>query len=110
MRLRMSAPSTSRRVWSAVAATALVTAGLGLPGTAAADTTPPVGTPATVSTDALPTWQINGVVWSQVVVGNTVYVTGSFTKARPPGVAPGGTGEAREAYSPRLCADSRGSC
>ena len=93
MRLRMSAPSTSRRVWSAVAATALVTAGLGLPGTAAADTTPPVGTPATVSTDALPTWQINGVVWSQVVVGNTVYVTGSFTKARPPGVAPGGTGE-----------------
>ena len=51
------------------------------------------GTPATVSADALPTWQINGVVWSQAVVGNTVYVTGSFTKARPPGVAAGGAGE-----------------
>jgi len=49
--------------------------------------------PATVTADALPTWQINGVVWSQVIVGNTVYVTGSFTKARPPGVAAGGVGE-----------------
>lgn len=49
--------------------------------------------PATVSADGLPTWQINGVVWSQTVVGNTVYVAGSFTKARPPGVAAGGTGE-----------------
>ena len=49
--------------------------------------------PTTVTADALPTWQINGVVWSQVVVGTTVYVTGSFTKARPPGVAVGGAGE-----------------
>ena len=46
-----------------------------------------------MSADALPTWQINGVVWSQVLVGNTVYATGSFTKARPPGVAAGGAGE-----------------
>lgn len=50
-----------------------------------ADTRPPAGTPATVSADALPTVQINGVVRSQVVVGNTVYVTGEFTKARPAG-------------------------
>jgi len=63
------------------------------PPAAMADTNPPAGVPPTISADALPTWQINGVVWSQVVVNNIVYVTGSFTKARPPGVAPGGTGE-----------------
>ena len=60
---------------------------------AGADTVPPAGTPATVSADALPTWQLNGVVWSQVVINNIVYATGSFTKARPPGVAVGGPGE-----------------
>jgi hypothetical protein len=56
-----------------------------LPARARADTAPPTGTPATVSDDSLPTVQINGVVWSQVVVGNTVYATGSFTSARPAG-------------------------
>ena len=50
---------------------------------ARADTVPPAGTPATVSADGLPTTQINGVAWSQVVVGNTVYVGGEFTSARP---------------------------
>ncbi|WP_304504479.1 PKD domain-containing protein [Allobranchiibius sp. GilTou73] len=59
---------------------------------ARADTDPPAGTPATVSDDALPTWQINGVVWSQVTIGNTVYVAGEFSQARPPGVAVGGPG------------------
>jgi PKD repeat protein len=49
-------------------------------------------TPTTVSADALPTVQINGVAWSQVVVGDTVYVGGSFTSARPAG-APAGTQE-----------------
>ncbi|MGI8331772.1 LamG-like jellyroll fold domain-containing protein [Actinomadura scrupuli] len=62
----------------------------GVPGgVARADTDPPAGTPPTVSVDPLPTWQVNGVVWSQVVVGNTVYATGSFTKARPPGTSTG---------------------
>ena len=44
----------------------------------------------TVSADALPTAQIgNGVVWDQAVVGNTVYVAGSFSTARPAGSAAG---------------------
>ncbi len=45
--------------------------------------------PTTVAGDSLPTAQINGVVWSQVIVGNTVYVGGEFTRARPPGAAAG---------------------
>ena len=57
-----------------------------------AETVPPSGTPATVSADALPTVQINGVVWAQVTVGNTVYATGSFSSARPAG-SPSGSGE-----------------
>jgi PKD repeat protein len=63
------------------------------PATAQADSAPPdptnPATPATVTADALPTVQINGVVWSQVVVGNTVYATGKFTRARPAGAAAG---------------------
>ncbi len=51
--------------------------------------------PATVSADALPTVQVNGVVWDQVVVGNRVYVTGQFTQARPAGAAPGTNQTAR---------------
>lgn len=57
---------------------------------ALADTAPPdAGTPATVAADALPTPQINGVVWTQLIVGNTVYVGGEFTRARPAGSAAG---------------------
>jgi PKD repeat protein len=59
--------------------------------TAHADTAPAQGTPATVSADALPTVQIDGVAWDQVVVGNTVYVTGSFAFARPAGTAASST-------------------
>ena len=82
------------RLVRALLAAVLLTVGLAATTTPAdADTAPAAGLPATVSADALPTWQINGVVWSQVLVGNTVYATGSFTKARPPGVAAGGAGE-----------------
>jgi hypothetical protein len=60
---------------------------------AQADTVPSdptsAATPATVSADALPTVQINGVVWQQVVVGNTVYAAGDFTTAPPAGAAAG---------------------
>ena len=69
-----------------IAASAVVATG------ASADTAPVGGLPATVSADALSTEQINGVAWSQVTVGNTVYVTGSFSQARPAGVAVGGAG------------------
>ncbi|RPF22761.1 hypothetical protein [Myceligenerans xiligouense] len=44
---------------------------------------------APVSTDVLPTVQIDGVVWAQQVVGDVVYVGGSFAAARPAGAAPG---------------------
>ena len=81
----MSAGPRTRRVrrWVGLTlAAVLVGGGYGLaPGvapTALADTSPDAGTPATVTADALPTWQVNGVVWSQVVVGNTVYVTGKL--------------------------------
>ena len=59
---------------------------------AQADTAPADGTPATVSADGLPTWQVNGVVWSQAVAKNMVFAGGKFTAARPPGVAVGGAG------------------
>ena len=49
---------------------------------------PPV-TVSTVTADSLPTAQINGVVWDQVIVGKAVYVTGSFSQARPAGAAAG---------------------
>ncbi|MFZ4893545.1 PKD domain-containing protein [Plantibacter sp. Mn2098] len=66
----------------------ITTVGLAQP--ALADTVPQgAGEPSTVSADALPTVQIDGVVWSQVVSGNTVYVAGNFTNARPAGNAPG---------------------
>lgn len=58
---------------------------------ASADTAPPnpddPKTPVTASADALPTVQINGVVWNQTVIGNTVYAVGKFTTARPAGAA-----------------------
>ena len=46
-----------------------------------------------VTSDVLPTAQIDGVVWSQAIVGDTVYVGGNFGHARPAGVAAGGAGQ-----------------
>ena len=56
---------------------------------AAADTAPADPSLETVSAAALPTAQINGVVWAQVIVGNRVYATGQFSQARPVGAALG---------------------
>ena len=87
---------TRRRVrtrGSAVLATlAMIAAGLaGLPVAPALADIDPVDSalPRTVTADALPTVQIDGVVWQQVIVGNKVYAVGSFAKARPAGAAPG---------------------
>ena len=106
------------RLTAAVTVATVVGAGCVLTaGSAAADTEPPVpNTPVTVSSDALPTVQINGVVWAQVVVGNTVYATGKFTSARPAGAAAGSnetprsnllayditTGELKTGFAPTL--------
>ncbi len=55
-----------------------------------AGVSPVVERPANnVTADALPTVQIDGVVWSQAVVGNTVYAAGNFANARPAGAAAG---------------------
>ena len=68
----------------------MIVALLGPAPTALAAPTPIQPRPATaVTADRLPTVQINGVVWSQEVVGNTVYAGGSFSQARPAGAAPG---------------------
>lgn len=76
-------------VASIATAIGLVFGGLALAGPASADTMPPdptnPATPPTVGANALPTTQIDGVAWAQVVVGNTVYVAGKFTTARPAG-------------------------
>jgi PKD repeat protein len=60
---------------------------------ASADTKPldptSPSSPTTASPDVLPTVQIDGVVWQQTVIGNTVYAVGQFTTARPAGAAPG---------------------
>ena len=87
---------TSRPSLGTALATILVAAMISLPSTpplakadsAPANPTDPT-TPPTVSIDALPTVQHNGVAWNQLVLGNTVYVVGSFTRARPAGSATG---------------------
>ncbi|MEF2977726.1 PKD domain-containing protein [Subtercola sp. YIM 133946] len=72
---------------------AVVLSSLTIAQSASADTAPTDPTspssPATVSADGLPTVQINGVVWSQVIIGNTVFAGGEFTQAQPAGAAAG---------------------
>ncbi|ROP42991.1 PKD domain-containing protein [Pseudokineococcus lusitanus] len=84
----------------AVAAVALVAGGtapvVAAPGAATASATSGAASSATtaelpqpVTADALPTVQVDGVVWDVLVVGDRAYATGSFKNARPAGAAPG---------------------
>jgi PKD repeat protein len=92
------APRRRRRPAGLVGLTAAAIGAAGLiaipgasPAVADTDPQPPVTVP-TVSADALPTVQINGIVHDQIIVGNRVYVAGEFTSARPAG-AEAGTNE-----------------
>ncbi|WP_235925300.1 hypothetical protein [Actinomyces marmotae] len=59
------------------------------PAAHAADAQGAAGGVAIASPTPLPTAQINGVVWDQKIVGNTVYAVGEFSSARPAGSAQG---------------------
>jgi hypothetical protein len=86
-------PSRLGALTVAAALAAAVVAGSALPASADTAPKPGLGLPATVSSDSLAAPQINGVVWDQVIVGNTVYVAGRFSQARPAGVPKGATGK-----------------
>ena len=75
------------RLWAVLTALTMVASGLMTIGGAPKASAWPaeIPHPETVSADGLPTVQINGVVWAQAIVGDTVYVGGSFTEARPAG-------------------------
>ena len=82
---------TGRRLATITAALAVAGASLVAVAPAAVAAVSPVqDRPAAgVTADALPTVQIDGVVWSQAVVGNTVYAGGKFDQ-RPAGRRRGG--------------------
>lgn len=89
-----AAPKRGVKPFAAVAAgVTIVAAAILAPATSHADTAPTdpnnPKTPVTVSADALPTVQIDGVVWAQTIIGNNVYAVGRFNTARPAGAAPG---------------------
>jgi PKD repeat protein len=92
--MRNFAPSRLRAIVTAsLAAVALVIGGVAFAAPASADSAPAdptnPATPTTVTADALPTPQINGVVWTQKVVGNVVYAGGNWSNVRPYGSAAG---------------------
>lgn len=70
------------------AATALAAAPAASADSAPADPSDPAS-PVTVTADSLPTVQIDGVVWQQTIIGDTVYAVGKFATARPAGAAAG---------------------
>lgn len=86
-----------RRIIAGVAVSAVVAAGavvgIAAPASAVSTAGPaPIEqrNEATVSSDPLPTVQIDsGVVWAQVIAGDTVFAGGSFSNARPAGAGQG---------------------
>jgi len=86
--VRRWGPRPWRAVVAALCGAALAGAALTGPAAPGAEAAT-VSSTATVSADALPTVQVNGVVWAQVIAGGRVYATGEFTSARPAGSASG---------------------
>ena len=91
---RRRAAGPLRRSLAAASSAALAAAlAVAVHPAASADTAPldpaDPATPVTVSADALPTVQIDGVVWQQTIIGDTVYAVGKFDTARPAGAAAG---------------------
>ncbi|SDO31373.1 PKD repeat-containing protein [Nakamurella panacisegetis] len=90
----MERTSLGRRLRSVGAALTLLVGGIVVSVAAAAPAAAdlsPVQQPSAslVTADSLPTTQVDGVVWQQVINGNTVYAAGSFANARPAGASPG---------------------
>ena len=74
----------------------LLGSAMAVPAAQLAHAAPPPGVPpvsartaSVVTADALPTAQVNGVVWTQAVVGDRVFAAGEFSRARPRGLLPG---------------------
>ena len=83
--------SQRRRSWLALLGLVLCAEMILFPAVPAQAAVPPVSarTGSVVMADGLPTVQINGVVWTQLVVGDRVFAAGEFSRARPAGAAPG---------------------
>ena len=79
--MRNTSSRLVKRISAGLAAVLFAGATFGAVAAAPAQAAPLPTDQPTVTAEALPTWQLNGVVWSTVVVGNTAYVTGEFSKA-----------------------------
>ena len=86
-------PRRAARATVALVSAACLAAGLAAPAGALVGPDPFDGggepLPETVTADALPTPQVDGVVFSIAVVGDVVWAGGDFGSARPAGAAPG---------------------
>ena len=79
----------STAIVSALALAAGSVTALLVPQVSAAPAAPVEAVAPAYTSDALPTAQMDGVAWTQLIVGNTVFVGGKFANARPAGAAAG---------------------